>query len=693
MGKLTDVTRSNDIQLKIVGHSLTMAMDDGEFFSSRRYCVGGHDWEIRLRPKDPWVGRRDRPLTLKLVLRGAPRTGSGSVKAQLSCCLVDPTQKLRPSEMKTVSHKFHKPGDYSPRAVFMARDELEASGYLTDDSYVVQCAITVLREQPEIAAAAAAAGDSANAAVAPSSELHAYLGALLESKTGADVTFVVSGESFAAHKAILASRSPVFMAELFGAMKVKASERVEVKDMEAPVFKAILHFVYTDTVPELDHRDGEETEAASTATAMAQHLLAGADRYGLERLKLICESKLAERIDVDTVSTTLALAEQHDCSHLKAKCVEFIAAGTAENLDAVLATDGFKHLEASCPSVLTDLVKVARGRKQNLVTSCTIAVGGYDWLIEVFPAAYYHGTSSRNSGPYIKLRFTLSSDGERTVSATFRCRLVDDHQINQTAASASSSFKEVIVTSIFSNGQPKDMFLVSRSYASEYRYVQPDDSLLIECAITVLLEAPVNAAASVPAPLSDLQKHLGEMLTSKNGADITFLVSGEPVAAHRCVLAARSPVFMAELFGDMKEKDSQSIEIKDMEAEVFRTLLHFIYTDTLPEQDDDDVEAETMAYGLLEAADRYGVERLMLICAEKVHAGISVDTAAMALALAERHGCTKLKARCIEFILASQENFHAVAATEGYKLLMDSCPSALNDLLVAVFLRYKLTVL
>lgn len=198
---------------------------------------------------------------------------------------------------------------------------------------------------------------------------------------------------------------------------------------------------------------------------------------------------------------------------------------------------------------------------------------------------------------------------------------------------------------------------------------------------------------SVPAPLSDLQKHLGEMLTSKNGADITFLVSGEPVAAHRCVLAARSPVFMAELFGDMKEKDSQSIEIKDMEAEVFRALLQFIYTDALPEQDDDDVEAETMAYGLLEAADRYGMERLKLICAEKVHAGISVDTAAMALALAERHGCTKLKARCIEFILASQENFHAVAATQGYKLLMDSCPSALNDLLVAVFLRYKLTVL
>uniref|UniRef100_A0A0E0LEG9 BTB domain-containing protein n=1 Tax=Oryza punctata TaxID=4537 RepID=A0A0E0LEG9_ORYPU len=283
-----------------------------------------------------------------------------------------------------------------------------------------------------------------------------------------------------------------------------------------------------------------------------------------------------------------------------------------------------------------------------------------------------------------------SYDGERrTVSATFRCRLVVG-QNKQTAGSSASNS----MTSIFSHGQPKDMYLTSRTYASDHGFVQPDDSLLIECAITVLLEAPVNATAvaaalptSVPAPLSDLQKHLGEMLTSKNGADITFLVSGESVAAHRCVLAARSPVFMAELFGHMKEKESQCIEIKDMETEVFRTMLHFIYTDTLPEQDDDD-EAETMAYGLLEAADRYGIERLKLICAEKMHAHISVHTAGMALALAERHGCTKLKARCIEFILASQENFHAVAATEGYKLLMDSCPSALNDLLVAVFLRH-----
>ena len=135
----------------------------------------------------------------------------------------------------------------------------------------------------------------------------------------------------------------MFMAELFGGMREASSRRVEVEDMEPAAFGALLGFVYTDTVPELD-RLGEEEEAS-----MAQHLLAGADRYALERLKLICEWKLSDGITVDTAATTLALAEQHRCWGLKARCVEFIAG----YLDAVLETEGYKHLEESCPAVLS----------------------------------------------------------------------------------------------------------------------------------------------------------------------------------------------------------------------------------------------------------------------------------------------------------------------------------------------------
>ena len=61
------------------------------------------------------------------------------------------------------------------------------------------------------------------------------------------------------------------MAEFFGHMNEMRSKSVQIQDMEAAVFKAMLHFIYTDMVPELD----EEPAVA----AMAQRLLAAADRY------------------------------------------------------------------------------------------------------------------------------------------------------------------------------------------------------------------------------------------------------------------------------------------------------------------------------------------------------------------------------------------------------------------------------
>ncbi|GJN37274.1 hypothetical protein PR202_gb26208 [Eleusine coracana subsp. coracana] len=81
------------------------------------------------------------------------------------------------------------------------------------------------------------------------------------------------------------------MAELFGGMEEDALQLIEIKDMEPAVFEVLLHLIYTDTAPELDGHDEDEA-----AASMAQHVLVG---------------KLADRVTVDTVATTSALAEQH----------------------------------------------------------------------------------------------------------------------------------------------------------------------------------------------------------------------------------------------------------------------------------------------------------------------------------------------------------------------------------------------
>jgi speckle-type POZ protein len=89
-----------------------------------------------------------------------------------------------------------------------------------------------------------------------------------------------------------------------------------------------------------------------------QHLLVAADRYGLDRLRVMREEKLCWDIDVETVATTLVLAEQHHCAQLKDACLGFIA--SRNMLGAVMKTDGFQHLITSCPLVMKEILdKVA----------------------------------------------------------------------------------------------------------------------------------------------------------------------------------------------------------------------------------------------------------------------------------------------------------------------------------------------
>ncbi|KHG23129.1 BTB/POZ and MATH domain-containing protein 1 [Gossypium arboreum] len=129
---------------------------------------------------------------------------------------------------------------------------------------------------------------------------------------------------------------------------------------------ALLHFIYWDALPDMEELMGSTSKWASTL--VAQHLLAAADRYALERMRLLCEAKLCEGVTINTVATTLALAEQHNCLHLKGVCLKFIA--LPENLKAVMQTDGFEYLKESCPGVLAELLQYVAKIGEHSVNSC-----------------------------------------------------------------------------------------------------------------------------------------------------------------------------------------------------------------------------------------------------------------------------------------------------------------------------------
>ncbi|KAI9119117.1 hypothetical protein K1719_009792 [Acacia pycnantha] len=344
---ITETVRGSH-QFKITGYSLSKGIGIGKYIASDTFWVGGYEWAIYFYPDGKSVEDNATYVSLFIALASE----GTDVRALFELTLLDQSGKER---HKVHSH-FERTLESGPYTLkyrgsmwgykrFFKRTALETSDYLKDDCLCVNCSVGVVRSRTE--------GPKIYSIDIPPSNIGQQFGQLLEHGKRSDVSFEVNGEVFAAHKLVLAARSPVFRAQLFGPMKDQNTRCIKIEDMEAPVFKALLHFIYWDSLPDLQELTGLTSKWATTL--MAQHLLAAADRYGLERLRLMCEASLCEDVAINTVATTLALAEHHHCFQLKAVCLKFIA--MPENLRAVMQTDGFEYLKESCPSVLTELLE------------------------------------------------------------------------------------------------------------------------------------------------------------------------------------------------------------------------------------------------------------------------------------------------------------------------------------------------
>ncbi|RCV35503.1 hypothetical protein SETIT_7G244700v2 [Setaria italica] len=307
------------------------------------------------------------------------------------------------------------------------------------------------------------------------------------------------------------------------------------------------------------------------------------------------------------------------------------------------------------------------------VKSAPFAVGGYSWRIEFYP----DGKSVEDccccmpaASAYVSL-----CDGAAPVSAKYTLSLVGRD------GRASRRWRRRASTATYGWPHPK-------SWGFNNFYLKPllrlsgcldGVRLRIRCELTVFMPPRTEDTTPAPAPPPELPGHLERVLKDGRGADVTFNVAGREFRAHRVVLAARSPVFDAELLGPMAEKDARrAVRVVDMEPAIFEMLLHFVYTDSLPGSFDGYGTAVTQH--LLVAADRYGLERLKLMCVEKLCRSIDVSTVTTTLALADQHHCQELKEACVAFIMSSPKVLRAIVATDEFKHLMASCPQLVSDI-------------
>ncbi|KAL6659063.1 hypothetical protein ACP70R_003103 [Stipagrostis hirtigluma subsp. patula] len=325
----------------------------GKFVRSGTFTVGGHDWAIRFYP-DGLAEDSKEYVTVYLELVSS----NAAARARYELLLV--THGPAPSGVKWSSKEARLFNSCDPATRFGPRNsrfvlrsvlEQESSAYIRGDRLKIECNVTVIGESQLSETRVESEFE------VPPSDIAEHLGKLLKEKEAADVTLSVGGETFAAHKIVLAMRSPVFKAELFGPMKETRMCRITIKDMQPAVFKVLLHFIYNDSLPHMDgDLDGEDYGE------LIRHLLVAADRYAMDRLKMICESLIHKTLNVENVAITMALADQHNCDRLKDACVEFIA--SSNELEAVVSTQGYASLKRSCPSVLVDLLEKTSKRRK-----------------------------------------------------------------------------------------------------------------------------------------------------------------------------------------------------------------------------------------------------------------------------------------------------------------------------------------
>lgn len=150
---------------------------------------------------------------------------------------------------------------------------------------------------------------------------------------------------------------------------------------------------------------------------------------------------------------------------------------------------------------------------------------------------------------------------------------------------------------------------------------------------------------------------------NKSFSDFTFVVKGEKVQAHKCILSAHSEVFASMFDSNMLETKTDTAEIVDVEPEIFKLMMRFIYSGKLDEIDNDDLL--TLCF----AADKYLIKNLVSLCGYRISSNITTSNVIDTYMTADFVKAKFLKQMCVDFITKNKDE---IVETEGYKNVVES---------------------
>ncbi|UYV69894.1 SPOPL [Cordylochernes scorpioides] len=554
---------------------------------------------------------------------------------------------------------------------FVKKEHLfdERNGLLLGDQLVIYCEITIKNDPVDITTPSFYSPFKV-----PECKIIENMKFLLESKKLSDISLIVSGHTVHAHKNILAARSPVFAAMFEHEMKENKENLVEIEHMEPEVLEEMVRFIYTGQSPKLD--------------SMADRLLPAADKYGLERLKVMCEVSLASNLTVENSIDVLLLADTYSALQLKKFCLDII--NKFSNL--IIKTEGWRsnlkfqhHLVAELctvqsskefpfflpvisPECTKDKVSKFWCHTKDSVTKFSftwtihnystskIGIGkyiqssafftqydsfSYKWCMDAYP----DGIDVEQSG-FLSLYIKLLSNKKTEIHAKFRFYLLNlqGEKINLKI----STFRKFVRGATFGFSK----YIKTDILFDKEKGLLPGDKLTIICEIAIIEDTQVTSGkiedVQFQVPICRLSADLTSLLERQKFSDVVLMASHHRILAHKNILAVRCPQFDL-LFEQQMEKKQNIISIDGLTPEVLEEILRFIYAGESPNLDN-------MADRLLPAADKYGLERLKVMCEVHLASNLTLEKAADVLILADKHNADQLKTETINFIVKHSKN-------------------------------------
>lgn len=277
-------------------------------------------------------------------------------------------------------------------------------------------------------------------------------------------------------------------------------------------------------------------------------------------------------------------------------------------------------------------------KANNHVSSATFEAGGFEWRLRCYPnVAITYDTSC------VSVYLELVTPGA-AVRASAELSLVP--------WTGGGVHRRTLPSHKYGQGSSMRglRYFVDKIKLEKPTYLR-GDSFKIKCCVTVYVKRPPPSPVTVPPSelATDLRKLLD--LQSAPPADVLILVGAESFAAHSLVLWMRCP----ELHGRITASSSITISESDVQPSVFRTLLHYIYTESLPAMDGlTSAQKAEKLRGLPAAAIRYKVHRLKLFCENALCTSFHATTVIATLAVAEQLQLPTLRDSCIKFIASSK---------------------------------------